>query len=42
MCYSINLGDSRAILSENGGQGCVDLSTDVYLFYYIYPFSNLF
>lgn len=29
MCYSINLGDSRAILSEKGGLGYKDLSYDV-------------
>lgn len=35
MCYAVNLGDSRAILSEKGGKKVVDLSYDVknYLIY---------
>lgn len=28
MCYAVNLGDSRAVLSENGGKVVKDLTTD--------------
>lgn len=28
VCYSANLGDSRAVLSENGGKKVTDLSVD--------------